>query len=355
MKTLDRYIGIRLLWRFLLVAIILSSLFSFLMLVRELDDIGTGDYRLGDVFAFVALTMPGRFLDLMPVSVLLGAVLALGSLAGSGELMAMQTAGMSVSRIGGSVLGAGAFLMAGALLLAEFVVPPLEQFAQTQRSIALTSRSTMMTRHGYWARQDLCFLHVRKILPGGIPAEVDIYEFDEEGRIRTFLHAREADARDRNQWVLLDVVEKVPGDPGLTTRRHSRLPWDSFLNARQIDVLGLPPGSLSLTDLYQYVRALRKRGQNADVYALTLWKKGIMPLTTGAMVLLSLPFVFGPMRTASAGKRITLGAVLGITYYFADQILGYMALLFHLHPALVTAVPGAMILFIALCALRRIP
>jgi lipopolysaccharide export system permease protein len=130
---------------------------------------------------------------------------------------------------------------------------------------------------------------------------------------------------------------------------------ESFLSTEQVNILALPPDSLSPSDLYQYTQALRQRGQNADTYVLALWQKLAVPLTTGAMVLLALPFVFGPPRGATIGLRITVGAMVGIGFYLANQIIGYMGLLLELHPAITTLAPVAAILWIALWRLRQAP
>jgi len=122
-----------------------------------------------------------------------------------------------------------------------------------------------------------------------------------------------------------------------------------------VSVLELPPDSLSLSELYQYINALRERGQNAEHYTLALWQKLAIPLATGAMILLSLPFVFGPPRGMTVGLRITLGAVVGITFYLANQIIAYMGLLLELPPALPTLAPVAAILWIAVWRLRHAP
>ena len=99
MKTIDRYIGSSFLRSFGLVVIILVVLFSFLELLSQLNDVGKGNYLVEDVFLFIGLTLPRRMLDLMPISTLLGSVVALGLLADHGELLAMQAGGISVQRI----------------------------------------------------------------------------------------------------------------------------------------------------------------------------------------------------------------------------------------------------------------
>lgn len=355
MKTLDRYIGVSFIQGFLLVIFILVSLFSFLELVAQLDDIGKGNYQLLDAFAYIGLTIPRRVLDMVPMAALLGSIIALGMLADKGELIVMRAAGLSVQRICFSVLATGALLMLATGILEEYVAPPMEQHARLSRSLAISDTGLLLTKQGFWARQGHSFIHVGKTLSGGIAADLDVYEGDKEGGLRAFIHAREADIHDNKRWVLKDIRKKVIEEQRITTYNLPTMDLNSFLSTEQVNILALPPDSLSPSDLYQYIQALRQRGQNADTYVLALWQKLAVPLTTGAMVLLSLPFVFGPPREKSIGLRITVGAMVGIGFYLANQIIGYMGLLLELHPALTTLAPVAAILWIALWRLRHAP
>lgn len=355
MKTLDRYIGVSFIQGFLLVIFILVSLFSFLELVAQLDDIGKGNYQLLDAFAYIGLTIPRRVLDMVPMAALLGSIIALGMLADKGELIVMRAAGLSVQRICFSVLATGALLMLATGILEEYVAPPMEQHARLSRSLAISDTGILLTKDGFWARQGHSFIHVGKTLSGGIATDLDIYEGDEKGGLRAFIHAREADIHSNKRWVLKDIRKKVIEEQRITTYNLPTMDLNSFLSTEQVNILALPPDSLSPSDLYQYIQALRQRGQNADTYVLALWQKLAVPLTTGAMVLLSLPFVFGPPREKSIGLRITVGAMVGIGFYLANQIIGYMGLLLELHPALTTLAPVAAILWIALWRLRHAP
>jgi lipopolysaccharide export system permease protein len=357
MKTLDRYIGAHFVRGFLLVTLILAVLFSFIETVTQLNDVGKGSYQALDAFAYVGLTLPRRMLDLVPMSALLGSITAMGLLADQNELLAMRAAGLSVRRICWSVIGNGALLMLVAAVLAEFVVPAMEQYARQRRSFAISGPTVLLTERGFWARNGQNLIRVRSTLRGGVPADLDIYQRDAEGRLRGIIRARRAEVDDENRWLLTDVEQRVIGEDGIITTRHlPSLAWDSsLLSSKQIEVLGLPPHSLSPSDLYVHVRALEARGENADHHALALWQKLSIPLTTGAMVLLSLPFVFGPPRGTSTGKRIVLGAAAGIAFYLISQITGHVGLLLDLHPAFTTMTPVAAALCIALWLMRRLP
>ena len=133
-----------------------------------------------------------------------------------------------------------------------------------------------------------------------------------------------------------------------------RLSIPAPIEPAQINVLELPPDSLSLSDLAGYIGGLRQRGQNADRHSLALWQKLTLPVVNGVMVLLALTFIFGPTRSRSAGQRIFLGTIVGILFYLVNQICGHLGLILNLHPALTTLAPVAGVLWIALHLLKRI-
>lgn len=355
MRILDRYIGSSFLRGFLLVLCILVSLITFAELVGQLDNVGKRNYQTYDALIVVALTMPRRIYDLVPISAMLGSIIALGVLADRGELLAMRAAGVSVYRVCLSVLVTGSLLMLTAAALGEFIAPPLEQSARTLRSRALADPKILVTQKGFWARRGHSFIHVERVLQGGKVADVDIYERDKEGRLMTFIHARKANILNDRRWLLQDIDKKTVLNAEISSQQLPSLTLDSFLSSEQVAVLELPPDTLSGADLYRYIKTLRERGQNVDSYVLALWQKVTIPLAIGAMILLSLTFVFGPPRERTAGFRITMGAIVGVAFYLANQVMGRMGLVMDIHPALTTLPPVAVTFAAALWLLRRIP
>ena len=121
MKILDFYIGRSFLKYFFLIILILMVLFSLFELLSQLEDVGKGNYRLPNALVYIGLTLPKRLLDLMPISTLLGGIVALGLMADHGELTAMEASGISVLRICTAVFVTGMLLMATSALLSEMV------------------------------------------------------------------------------------------------------------------------------------------------------------------------------------------------------------------------------------------
>jgi lipopolysaccharide export system permease protein len=352
-KIIDRYIGRNTLQGFLLVLALLVVLLSFMELLIQIKDIGKGSFQMSDAFAFVVLTIPKRIVDLMPVAALLGSIVALGLLADHQELTAMQAAGISVQRIAFSVLGTSVVLMMAAILLAQFVAPPLDQMARIQRSHAIYGKTVMMSKVGFWVRHGNAFVHVGRTLSGEEAADIEVYELDEAGRLRRFVWAPEAVLRGRHDWLLLGVQAKTFRGDSVEAQPMDEYRLSAFLSSGQVELLQLPPDSLSLSDLWGYIRSLDERAQNSKAYALAFWQKVCLPVTTGIMVLLSLTFIFGSTRTRNASQRIFLGMLTGVVFHLANQVIGHMGLILSIPPLLTTLLPVGIILVVALRLLKR--
>jgi lipopolysaccharide export system permease protein len=338
---------------FLLVLGVLLVLFSLIELLVQLNDVGKGAYEMGDAFFHVALTAPKRAADLMPLAALLGSILALGLLADHQELTAMHAAGMSVQRIALSVLAASVLLMLAVFLISEFVAPPLDQEARFRRSKAIYGRDVMMTKSGFWARYGRVLVHVGQVQADGLASDVEVYRLDDDGRLQQFIYARQAIIEEGRDWRLQEAQSKTFGAEAVASETIPEYRLPSFLSSGQMAVLQLPPDSLSISDLWSYIQTLRERAQNAQSYALAFWQKVFLPATTGAMVLLSLSFVFGSTRMRSAGQRIFAGMITAVVFQLSTQLIGHLGLLLNVPPLLTTLLPVALILVLAIHLLRR--
>ncbi len=351
---LDRYIEAATARTLALASAGLTALFSLLELVDQLHDVGKGRYRLIDAVVYVLLTAPGRLLELAPVSILLAALFALGGLASRNELTVMRAAGMSRWRIIGSMFKLAGLVVIILFLTAQFVIPPAEQRAETERLTRLAASSVpLRTENGFWAEGGHQYLNVRRFAYGNVPQDIDIYEFAAGGAMRSFIHAAAADIRPDATWLLKDVLRKRFNDAGVETERLTALTWRSFLRPQQVSLLILPPQSMQPVALYQYVRDLERRHQPPGRYAQDLWEKIDIPLAMAAMILIAVPFVLGPLRTHGAGQRIMIAALIGIVFSLAQQITSYVGLLFNLAPAFTATLPSFVLLAIALYLLRR--
>ena len=114
-----------------------------------------------------------------------------------------------------------------------------------------------------------------------------------------------------------------------------------------------PINSLPPTDLYEYLKFLRNSEQATERFEMVFWQKVIFPVTVIIMMLCSFPFVFGSLRTSSAGKRIVLATITGIAFQLASQLLVNLGLMLDLSPLLITLTPIVIILLLGTVLMRR--
>jgi lipopolysaccharide export system permease protein len=71
------------------------------------------------------------------------------------------------------------------------------------------------------------------------------------------------------------------------------------------------------------------------------------------MILIAIPFVFGPLRMAAAGKRVFIGSLAGLGYYLMTEIFKHVGILFGASPFLTTAAPFLILSIVTLVFWRR--
>ncbi|MEJ2344365.1 MAG: LPS export ABC transporter permease LptG [Gammaproteobacteria bacterium] len=352
MTIIDRYIAATVIRTTLLAALILASVAGLFAFMSQLSDV-TGHYGVPQVALYVLLTLPRRAYELFPTAVLLGALMGLGTLAGHSELVVMRASGLSVARIVRAVLQAGLVLVLVAAFLGEVLAPPGEEYAQNMRAATRSGYVTLESDYGFWARDGDNFVNIRRVLPGARLENIYIYSYGAHRRLRTITHAATAEYHG-GRWTLHDIEQSTIRDTGVTTHTATRARWDSLLDPGLLEVLSVDPNDLPALSLYRYVQYMKRNNLDPRRYQLAFWVKVVTPLSTLVMLLLALPFVFGSMRSASAGVRLLVGALMGLGFYLLNQALNYMGLVYGISPFLSALLPSLLFTAAGLVALSRV-
>jgi lipopolysaccharide export system permease protein len=122
------------------------------------------------------------------------------------------------------------------------------------------------------------------------------------------------------------------------------------------DFLGLAatdPDLLTLRGLATYIEHLRRNSLDTASYEIGYWSRIARLFGVIVVTLLSLPFVFGPLRTTGAGTRTVIGVMLGVVFFLINRTIENGGQLFGLNPAMVGWLPTAVIGFCTLIAVSR--
>ncbi len=355
MKTVRRYVARRVFAATALIFTALLFLFAFFDFIQELTDVG-GKYRVTVAALYVALSLPGRAYEILPVAALIGTLFALSQLVVNSEYTVMRVSGMSMNNMAMSLARIGITLSVCTFLLGEVVAPITEQAAQRLRFKATTSDNVVAKafRSGFWLKDANKFVNVSHIMPETVIHEVEIYEFDDRFRLQSISHAMRGDYQRDDLWLLRDVVRTHFDETRTSVSEIAEIEWRSVLRPSILSVLMVVPEQLAIWDLYSYLQHLRANKQETIRYEIALWQKIIYPFAVLVMMVLALPFANFEVRSGGIGARIFTGIMLGLGFHLANRLFGHLGLLNAWPPLMSALLPTLGFLAAAIALMHQV-
>lgn len=353
MKILDRYIAIAVARGTLVALFVLVGLGVFFNVIAQLDNVGKGTYSMLKMLQFVALITPHDMYQIFPMAALLGSLMGMGTLAANSELIAMRASGLSIWRIIRSVLQVGVLMLVVAVLVGEMIAPVADRYGQKMRASSMNKGVTFLGSHGLWVRDKNLFISANRILADDKLANLTVYEFDEEARLKVTTTAVQAEYQ-QGEWVLQDVNQSRFVDGHVEARHFDQLVRASLLTPELLSIVVLKPEKMSVRDIDQFVDYLEENGLDTQQYRYAFWGRFMTPLSALVMLFISIPFVFGGLRSISTGQRIFIGVLVGFGFYLISQISGQMGQVFGFNPVLAMTAPNVIFLLIGIRAVRRL-
>ncbi|MEJ2213820.1 MAG: LPS export ABC transporter permease LptG [Gammaproteobacteria bacterium] len=353
MNILERYIGKAILLGTLIVMLVLLTLLGIFELMKQLNQVGVGNYTMADAFLTAMLTMPRKMFEIFPMTALVGSLLGLGSLASGGELTAMRSAGVSVNKLVIAVLKTSLALLVFIFIIGELLGPVSEAYAQKIKVEKMQQTITLKSEYGFWARDGDEFINIRKILPGSRLEDIFIYEIDEDKRMRLATYAESANYTD-GKWQLDGILQSSIQDEMVKSRSVGSASWSSMIDPDLLSIIVVEPSMLPAWGLYNYMQFMKQNGQDATSYEVAFWIKVVTPFTTIVMLLITVPFVLGSLRDVSVGQRVFVGAMIGVVFYVLNQAVSHMSIVYQFEPLLAVLAPGIAMLAFGIHLIRRL-
>ncbi|HUL40764.1 MAG TPA: LPS export ABC transporter permease LptG [Burkholderiales bacterium] len=349
MRILNRYLRRHIFGSTLLVFCALLILFTLFDLIHELGDISS-NYPLRRILLYVLLIIPRHVYELFPIAALIGTLVALAQLAVHSEYAVMRVSGVSAKSMVFSLLQTGLVFVVLTFVFGEFIEPASERAAQEVRLKSLNLVVAQEFRSGLWVKDEQSFVNISQILPDSTLQGVKIYEFDPQQHLRTISFAKEGKYLNGNKWRLSDVMLTRFDDEKTTVESVPEATWYSVLNPNILDVLMVVPDKMSAWNLYLYTEHLRENNQQTSRYDLALWKKLIYPIAVLVMMLLALPFAQYQRHTGGISAKIFAGIMLGLGFFFLNNLFAHLGLLSDWPPFFSAAAP-TILFFVAATAM----
>jgi lipopolysaccharide export system permease protein len=351
MRRLERHVGRTVLAAIGMVLLVLVGIDALSAFIDESDSL-TENYGFAEIAHYVLLTVPRRCYEFIPFAALVGVMIGLGQLASSSELTVMRAAGVSTGRLVWFAMRAALIVAAIGVGLGEYLAPPMEQRAQSERALALDPGEGIAGRFGVWNREGNSFVHVNAIDADGDIQGMTLLQFDDGLQMTSSLRARSATFQG-DHWLLRDAVRTEFSSWETRSQHSEELRWDTGITPPLLTMKVLTPEQLPVVDVYRYGRYLQRQGLDADDFELALWRKLLQPLSIAALVLIAISFVFGPLRDGTMGFRIFAGVLVGILFRMSQDLLGPASLVFGFSPLYAAAAPIGICLLLGSLLLWR--
>ena len=358
-KRVDRLVAISVLGSLLTVWLVLTGFDAVTQFLRQLGNVGKHGYTVTNAVVYVLVTFPRRAYEMFGNAALIGGLLGLGGLAGSGELTALRAAGMSRLRIAGSAVGVVAVLIVGVVLLGETVAPWGDQQAQAMQLRMRSGNLGMGTDSGLWARDGDDIINARGTSltqRDGVSkvqlSDVRVFTFTRDGQLSRFQWAKTAE-HDSHSWILHDVRSTTLDAQGTHSTTMPSEPWQSSLNPQVLAQSVILPQYLSMRDLRRNMHYLESNGESPGTYAVAFWGRALYPFNVLILVLCAMPFAFGTLRSGGLGKRIFIGMLLAIGWYFLQQAMVNFGTVYGMPPLLANLLPATLLACAAWLYFRR--
>jgi lipopolysaccharide export system permease protein len=352
-KILDRYVASAVVTGTGIALLVIVGMDVFFNVISQIDGVTKGNYTLYAMLRYVALITPQGAYELFPMAALLGSLIGMGMLAANSELIAMRAAGLSVWRIVLSVMQTGVLMLLVAVFIGEVVAPTAEQYGQQLRAAATNKRVSFLGSHGLWVREEQYYINAGKVLAEDTLADLEVYRFDAAGRLAMATRATRAQYAD-GQWLLHDVRQSAFVDGRVEVARLDEVAWPSLLTPELLGIVVLKPKNMSARDIEQFVDYLDDNGLDSIEYRYAFWGRFMTPLATLVMLFISVPFVFGGLRSVTAGQRIFVGILVGFGFYLISQIASQLGQVYNLNPLFAMLTPIVLFLAIGLRAMRQV-
>lgn len=346
MSVLSVYIFKRVFWASGLSALGFISLFVFFDFIQLIGSGVSTEIGLSKTIITVALGAPDRLYELLPLSMLIGSLLAMFTLSQSSEYVVMRTSGLSTLRSSLLLCLAGLIYAVGAFLIGEFLVPQTNRLVAEMNLKSSSERTVFKSnRSGYWLKDQSNFVNFQEINNPGSISRISIFTFDQASKTLALeTRARQADYDGESGWMLSGVHQILFEPNGVVVERKKNKKWNTKLSPDNLKLLLSEKEQMSFFEHLAYVNHLKASGQKFSVVEAELWEKISHPSLIVVLALFGLSITQTESRSRSMGRVLLIGVFIGVGLYFLNKFFVSVGSINNWPPSVYTFIPTLTVL-----------
>lgn len=295
----------------------------------------------GGILRYLGLRTPLILAVVAPIALILGAVLAFLSLAGSSAFTILRASGATTYRLLLMLAPLAALLGLGLFLLNDRAAPALEG-----RLLTWLEDEPELESGAFWARTTTSVVRAEASSRAGDRLfGVAVYEIDRQGRL-TARTSADAAWFDGTVWRFERGARLIPG--GGPSASVDGEVWATPIRPANVRALATPARTVGGDTAGRMLTGVWAGNRTSDFYQVRVYRGYAAALVPALMFLLAAPAAFGTRRGGGLGKRAALAVGLGFGFLVLDGMLAALGETGNLPPVL--AAFGATAMFAAIGA-----
>ena len=204
-----------------------------------------------------------------------------------------------------------------------------------------------------WVREGESVIHIRSLVTENEFRDAEVFTLAPDLSLKSVLVAKQG-TYEGGRWIFSDVQSTEFTAEGTKVSRAASLEWGAEPAPQVLRLFLLRANAISIHGLLQLMQYLRANGLDDRTYALELWRKLMTPFTVMAMMLFTIPFVMGPLRSTGAGQRLLVGVLIGVSFYVVNEVTANTGQLYGWSPILSAGLPTLLLVVVGLWRLRQL-
>jgi lipopolysaccharide export system permease protein len=290
-----------------------------------------------DILLYFLCKTPEIIFRTAPMAVLMGTILAIGTLAKNSEITAMRSSGVSLFQIGRPFLVTAAAVSMLLLFMQEFITPIANEKMNYIDQIVVRKRdySAFFRQDNIWHRDDNLILQAKVFNPDTSTLKgITIWELGTGARPVSRIDAASGTPL-QGGWQLSGVRKTAFIDSGEVTGIAMKSLFTKInLVAEDLKVVATSAEDMGFTALRRYCRAISENGFDATRYLTLLYSKISLPFAALVMAFLGIPFSLRDGRSGGTGVGISFSIAIGFSYFIINSLLLSLGQAGAIHPML---------------------
>ncbi len=324
MKILRRYVFLEFLWPYLgsmaffTMLLLLERVMSFVRLVAR------GYANIFDLFTLIFFSVPPTLAVTMPMSTIMGALIAVSRLSNDSEITAMRAAGIRLTSIFMSLYIAGILIGVSSFFLTDRLVPIGNiKFRTLYQKLTIARPTIQIDVHSINKISNITLLVEDVDDKSGDLINITIFEKNNKGQTKTITAKKgyflPYDISESNMTLrLLDgtIFNPAQSKEGTVFDSTEFKMMDLFLPIVKKEMRNVTktPRDMSVKEIRQYISGLKVGSRSYNVYMVELNKKFAVPFACILFVFLGTPFAVTRGRSGK-GLGLGIGVMIIFLYY----------------------------------------